>query len=124
MSIPTPMQIPAHAPKDFAAELWTSLISLLKSHAAMRMIARPGASVRVTGEGGTATLLGRAGKLILTAPDQSGIGSAEFRPQAADASDAYSTFFFTEDGLIQVQDADAALDLEMAAERWLGRVQA
>lgn len=115
---------PTVASVQLAAELWISLVSLLQSHAAMRSIAQPEASVRVTAGVGSATLLGRAGKLILISPDRSGIGSVEFRPQAADVNDEYSTFFFTEDGLVKMHDADAALDLEMAAEQWLGRVQA
>lgn len=117
------MTTPLHAPESFASELWISLVSLLQSHAAMRSIAQPGAAVSVTAGRGSATLLGRAGKLILMSPNRSGRGSVEFRPQAADAEDEYSTFFFTEDGLIQMPDA-GAVDLESAVEQWLGRVQA
>lgn len=108
----------------FAAELWISLVSLLRSHVAMHSVVRPALATRISTDAHSTTLLGRRGKLIVAAPDASGVGSLEFRPEDSELRDEYSTFVFTREGLIGGDDLKPAIDMEAAVERWLGKVQA
>ena len=113
------------ASQSLAKELWISLASLLRSHVAMHSIAEPSGQVLVTGKSDAALeLLGSNGKLSILGPDASGKGSTEFRPEAGELGDEYSTFSFTEDGLIHLEKSDAAMDIEAVVEHWLRQVQA
>ncbi len=113
------------ASQSLAKELWISLVSLLRSHVAMHSIAEPSGQMRVSAKSDAALeLLGANGKLSLLGPDASGKGSTEFRPEAGELGDEYSTFFFAEDGLIHLENSDAAMDLEAVVEHWLHKVQA
>lgn len=123
MSAPTTMTAPVLASSGFAVELWISLVSLLRSHVAMHSVARPALAARISTDAHSATLLGRRGKLIVTAPDASGTGSLEFRPESSELADEYSRFFFTDEGLIGGDDLDPAIEMEAAVERWLDMVQ-
>lgn len=116
------MTAPEIASPEFAAELWISLVSLLRSHVAMHSVARPALATRISTDVHSATLLGRRGKLIVVAPDASGTGSLEFRQENGELGDAYSKFFFTSEGLIG-GDLEPAIDMEAAVEHWLDRVQ-
>jgi hypothetical protein len=111
--------------KDLAQEMWISLASLLRSHVAMHSIAQPDGQLRIIATSDAAVeVLGSYGKLSVLGPDQSGRGSTEFRPEAGEFGDEYSTFFFTADGLIQLEDADLSMDVEAVVEHWLRKVQA
>ncbi|MGC1782498.1 MAG: hypothetical protein WA708_08280 [Acidobacteriaceae bacterium] len=123
MSATAPMPTHAHASTALSRELWISLASLLRSHVAMHSIARPAAPMRIAADSHSATLLGSRGKLIVLGPDASGKGSTEFRPEAGELGDEYCTFFFTEDGLVYIENSETALDMESAAEHWLRQVQ-
>jgi len=113
------------ASQSLAKELWISLTSLLRSHVAMHSIAKPSGQLRVTVKSDAALeLLGSNGKLSILEPDASGTGSIEFRPEAGELGDEYSTFFFTEDGEIHLENSDAAMDLEAVVEHWLCKVHA
>jgi hypothetical protein len=108
-----------------AAELWTSFASLLRSHVAMHSISRPDGQLRIVSRSASVLeLLGPNGKLSILAPDASGIGATEFRPEAGELGDEYSAFFFTEDGLFQLDGLDDAVDIEAAVEYLLRKVQA
>ncbi len=79
--------------------------------------------MRIAADSHSATLLGSRGKLIVLGPDASGKGSTEFRPEAGELGDEYCTFFFTEDGLVYIENSETALDMESAVEHWLRQVQ-
>ena len=112
------------ASQSLAKELWISLASLLRSHVAMHSIAEPSGQVRITAQSDTALeLLGANGKLSILGPDASGIGSTEFRPESGELGDEYSTFFFTEDSLIHMENSDVSMDIEAVVEHWLRQVQ-
>lgn len=106
-------------------ELWTSLASLLRSHVAMHSIARPQDALRILSDTGAALeVLGPWGKLSILAPAASGVGATEFRPEAGELGDEYATFFFTEEGLVQLEGSTDPLDIEAAVEYLLRKVQA
>jgi hypothetical protein len=113
------------ASKQLAKELWISLASLLRSHVAMHSIAQPDGQLRIIATSDSAVeVLGSYGKLSALGPDELGRGSTEFRPEAGELGDEYSTFFFTADGLIQLEDSDVPMDTESVVEHWLRKVQA
>ncbi len=124
--------MPAHsslASSALAAELWVSLASLLHSHVAMHSVTRPDVKLRLASKSKSELeLLGPIGKLLIVGPDASGIGATEFRPEAGELGDEYSTFFFTEDGMVHFESADDApvseMDMEAAVEHWLRKVSA
>ncbi len=109
--------------KILTQEYWTSLASLLRSHVAMHSIARPDAPLRIiSGSDAALEVLGPWGKLSVLAPAASGMGATEFRPEAGELGDEYSSFFFTEDGLVRFEGLDGVLDIEAAVEYLLERV--
>lgn len=113
------------ATKQFADELWISLVSLLRSHIAMHSIAQPAGSLRVLSSSKIEiVVLGPWGKLHVVGPDKTGKCATEFRPELAESGDEYETFHFNEEGLIQFQTADTAMDMEAAVEYLLRKVQA
>ncbi len=125
MSTMTKVPPISHASQLLATELWTSFASLLRSHVAMHSIARPYAPLRIiAGPGSVMEVLGPNGKLSILAPAASGVGATEFRPEAGELGDEYAAFFFTEDGLLQLEDLDGAIDIEAAVEHLLRKVQA
>ena len=69
-------------------------------------------------------MLGPFGKLSIVGPNATGIGATEFRPENGELGDEYATFFFTEDGLVQLEGLDLALEMEAAVEYLLRKVQA
>lgn len=120
--------MPAHhslASSALAAELWISLASLLHSYVAMHSVTRPDIKLRLAAKSkAELELLGPIGKLLIVGPDASCIGATEFRPEAGELGDEYSTFFFTEDGLVHIESTDVAMDVETAVEHWLRKVSA
>ena len=111
--------------KQFADELWISFISLLRSHIAMHSIAQPAGSLRVLSSSKLElVVLGSWGKLHVLGPDKTGKCATEFRPEHAESGDEYETFHFNEEGLIQFQHTDTAIDMEAAVEHLLRKVQA
>ncbi len=113
------------ASKPLAQELWISLASLLRSHVAMHSVAQPGGQLRIIAASDSALeVLGSHGKLSVLGPNKSSVGSTEFRPEAGELGDEYSAFFFTEDGLIHLEEPDTPMDVEAVVEHWLRKVQA
>jgi hypothetical protein len=111
--------------KQFADELWISLVSLLRSHIAMHSIAQPAGSLRVLSSSKSEiVVLGSWGKLHIVGPDKTGECATEFRPELAESGDEYETFHFNEEGLIQFQHTNTAMDMETAVEYLLRKVQA
>lgn len=115
----------SHASQLLAAELWTSFASLLRSHVAMHSVAQPGKQLRIVSRSGSVVeLLGPNGKLSILAPDPSGTGTTEFRPETGELGDEYAAFFFTEDGLLHLEGLENAMDIEAAVEHLLRKVKA
>ncbi len=115
----------AQASSLLAAELWTSFTSLLRSHVAMHLVARADNRLRiVSSTAAIFELLGPNAKLTIFAPAATGMGTTEFRPEAGELGDEYSVFFFTEDGLLRLEDQNEAVDIEAAVEHFLRKVQA
>ena len=105
-------------------ELWVSFTSLLRSHVAMHSVARPDRELRVLLNSASALeVLGPNGKMIIVAPTASNVGAIEFRPEAGERMDEYSAFFFTEDGLLHVEDMNDSMDIEAAVDYLLNRVR-
>lgn len=117
------MESPASS--HLAAELWISFASLLRSHVAMHSIAAPGHPLRIHSDSKShLNVLGPVGKLSILGPNASGIGATEFRPENGELGDEYATFFFTEDGLVHLEGLESALEVEVAVEYLLRKVQA
>ena len=113
------------ASRALTAELWISLASLLRSHVAMHSIARMDVPVRIISDSGPALeLLGPSGKLSILGPNALGFGAIEFRPEAGEFGDEYSTFSFSADGMVHLENLAAPMDFETAVELWLRKVQA
>ncbi len=120
----TAVMIEPTASNSLTRELWISLASLLRSHVAMHSIGQPGARLRIlAATDSRLEILGAYGKLSVLGPGESGVGSTEFRPEAGELGDEYSTFIFTEDGLILVEEAETPMDLEAVVEHWLRKVR-
>ena len=108
-----------------AKELWISFASLLRSHVSMHSVARPDCELRVLlNTGSVVEVLGPNGKMTIVAPTASNKGAIEFRPKAGEQVDEYSAFFFTEDGLLNVEDVNDSMDIEAAVDYLLNRVRA
>ena len=116
---------PRIAAPQLATEMWTSFVSLLRSHVAMHTVARPDGRLRISSDQNSALeLLGPYGKLIMLPPTASGTGTIEFRPEASETDDEYSAFFFTSEGLVHFEELMEDLDMEAAVEYLLRKVQA
>lgn len=125
MSATAEASVASPASPQLAAELWISFTSLLRSHVAMHSIARPDGKLRIhSSSNSRLDVLGPIGKLTILAPDASGTGVTEFRPEAGELGDEYDTFFFTEDGLLHFAALAVALDMEAAVDNLLRKVQA
>jgi hypothetical protein len=125
MSATAEVSVESPASPQLARELWISFSSLLRSHVAMHSIAAPSHSLRLhSSKEARLDLLGPFGKLSIVAPNASGLGTIEFRPEKSEVGDEYATFFFTEHGLVQLEDLESPLDVEAAVEYWLRKVQA
>ncbi|HZC44213.1 MAG TPA: hypothetical protein VE195_08565 [Acidobacteriaceae bacterium] len=125
MSATAEVSVESPASSKLAAELWISFASLLRSHVAMHSIAAPYHSLRIhSSKENRLDVLGPFGKLSLVAPNASGVGTTEFRPENGEVGDEYATFFFTADGLLRLEGLETALDIEAAVEYLLRKVQA
>jgi hypothetical protein len=125
MSVTAEVSVESPALPQLAAELWISLLSLLRSHVAMHSIAAPGHPLRIhSSSNARLDVLGPFGKLSIVGPNASGIGAIEFRPEAGELGDEYATFFFTEHGLVRVEGLELSMEIEAAVEYWLRKVQA
>jgi len=125
MSTASRISSTSHASPQLAAELWTSFASLLRSHVAMYAIARPEARLRtISGSNptGVVELLGAKGKLVVLQPDAASRGAIEFRPEATELPDEYSTFFFTVESSIYLENLSNSMDMEAVVEYLLGKV--
>lgn len=121
----TAVELPLPASEQLSDEMWVSLVGLLRSHVAMHQVARPKERLRIDPEldGSVVELLGSQGRLSLLAPNAEGWGTAEFRPESAEAEDEYGMFSFTADGLLQFAEAEP-VELEAAVEYLLNKVVA
>jgi hypothetical protein len=125
MSATAEVSVESPASSQLAAELWISFASLLRSHVAMHSIHAPAHSLRVhCSKENRLDVLGPFGKLSVVGPNATGIGATEFRPENGEMGDEYTTFFFTEEGLVQLEELESALDIEAAVEHLLRKVQA
>jgi hypothetical protein len=125
MSATADVPVESPASPQLARELWISFASLLRSHVAMHSIAAPSHSLRIHLSSDTRLdVLGPIGKLSIVGPDARGIGATEFRPENGETGDEYATFFFKEDGLVQLEGLESPLDVEAAVEYLLRKVQA
>jgi hypothetical protein len=125
MSATAEVTVESPASPQLTAELWISFASLLQSHVAMHSIAAPSHSLRLHSSKETRLdVLGPFGKLSIVGPNATGFGATEFRPENGELGDEYATFFFTEDGLLQLEGLESPLDLEAAGEYLLRKVQA
>ena len=103
-----------------AEEMWISFASLLRSHVAMRSIARPnGGLVVAFASDGVMEIAATNTGFRMFAPAASGVGRIEW-------SGDHQDFFFTEDGLIEfIQSGTeplSTMELEFAVEYLLDRV--
>lgn len=113
----------APASTALSDELWISLASLLRSHVAMHGIAQPGSGLRtLSSSNAEVVTIGPRGKLQIVRPDRTSAGTVEFRPESAEASDEYETFYFTQNGNIHFQHVEAAMEMEAAVEHLLHKV--
>ena len=107
-------------------ELWTSLASLLRSHVAMRAMARPAAGWRVLASSEQMVGVEACGRtLSATFTDACGTGTIELNANSAGIE--IVAFFFTDDGLLHMKVNPAAPDqesmaMEAAVESLLDRV--
>lgn len=125
MSATAEVSVESPASPQLAAELWISLVSLLRSHVAMHSIAAPGHPLRIhSSHKSRLDVLGPFGKLSIVGPNASGIGAAEFRPENGELGDEYAIFFFTADGLVRLEGSELSMEIETAVEYWLRKVQA
>jgi|SRR6185437_1511345 len=125
MSAAAEVSVESPATPHLAQELWISFSSLLRSHVAMHSIAAPSHSLRIHLSKDTRLdVLGPFGKLSIVAPNASGIGATEFRPENGELGDEYETFFFTEHGEVQLESLESPLDVEATVEYLLRKVQA
>jgi hypothetical protein len=125
MNATAEVSVESPASPQLTTELWISFASLLRSHVAMHSIAAPSHSLRVhAAKEAQLDVLGPFGKLSIVGPNANGIGTTEFRPENGDLGDEYTTFFFTEHGLVQLEGLESPLDMEAAVEYLLRRVQA
>lgn len=125
MSAAAEVSVESPASPQLAKELWISLNSLLRSHVAMHSVASPSHSLRVHASNNIQLdVLGPLGKLSIVSPNSTGIGAIEFRPENGELGDEYATFFFTEDGLVQLEGLESPQDVEAAVEYLLRKVQA
>ncbi|HUV96711.1 MAG TPA: hypothetical protein VMV98_04495 [Acidobacteriaceae bacterium] len=125
MSATAEVSVESPASSQLAAELWISFASLLRSHVAMHSIAAPSHSLRLhSSKEARLDVLGPFGKLSIVGPNATGVGATEFRPENGERGDEYATFFFTEDGLVQLEGLESPLEVEAAVEYLLRKVQA
>ena len=125
MSAAAEVSVESPASSRLAAELWISFASLLRSHVAMHSINAPAHTLRLhSGKETRLDVLGPFGKLSIVGPNATGVGATEFRPENAELGDEYTTFFFTEDGLVRLEGLEAAVEIEAAVEYLLRKVQA
>jgi hypothetical protein len=120
-------EVPVESPasQQLALELWISFASLMHSHVAMHSIAAPAHALRVhSSKDSRLDVLGPFGKLSLVAPNATGVGTTELRPENGELGDEYATFFFTADGLFQLEGLESPLEIEAAVEYLLRKVQA
>ena len=117
MSGTAEVSVESPASPQLAAELWISFASLLRSHVAMHSISAPSHSLRLhSSKEARLDVLGPFGKLSIAGPNATGVGATEFRRENGELGDEYTTFFFTEHGLVQVEGLESALDVESAGE--------
>ncbi len=125
MSTTAEVSVESPAPSRLAGEFWLSFTSLLRSHVAMHSIAAPSHSLRLhSSKELRLDVLGPFGKLSIVGPNATGVGATEFRPENGELGDEYATFFFTEDGLVQLEGLESPLEVEAAVEYLLRKVQA
>jgi len=125
MSVTAEVSVESPASSQLAAELWISFASLLRSHVAMHSIAAPSHALCLhSSKEARLDVLGPFGKVSLVGPNATGVGAMEFRPENSELGDEYATFFFTEDGLVQLEGFESPLEIEAAIEYLLRKVQA
>lgn len=119
------VSVESPASSQLASELWISFASLLRSHVAMHSIAAPSHSMRLhSGKEARLDVLGPFGKLSIVGPNATGVGAVEFRPENGELGDEYATFFFTDHGLVQLEGLESPVEVEVAVEYLLRKVQA
>ncbi len=116
------------ASKLHAQELWISFSSLLRSHVAMRAIARPSAGWQVLASSEASIEIEGCGHTQrITAPGDFGAGTVASNCGGQMDADDSAAFFFTEDGRISFRGPGVTpdqdnIEMEAAVEYVLDRV--
>lgn len=107
-------------------ELWKSFASLLRSHVAMRALARPAADWRILASSEEMVGVEACGRTLrAVSTDACGTGTIEFNANSAEIE--IVAFFFSEDGRLHMKVNPPApnqqgMEMEAAVESLLDRV--
>jgi hypothetical protein len=113
----------AESDQRLFAELWISLVSLVRSYVAGHDLGRPSGHATVDCEEGRLKI--RAGKKLLTVEFDSASGKGKWNLYEASAPErglAGGEFEFSADSTVRLSDRRGAVEMEIAAEAFTARV--